>query len=675
MAGFIKDNKLYIAVAESDSIRENRLAGWTKGDSITSNYYISDNQETKDLVVKLLEGKAVGTTENGKNLYEYDKPVYTSKEECKIFSNIMKTRVKAKYAMMFENKMADFEKFMQKFLENNVLIASKLMDTGTRPYFTFDGNENWKDFLKIIYGEITYIVIENKKDHYLVYPQFHPMFIKSNEFEIQFDESELDNYNVFGIHIKKKNSALDTNNPHVCIGWSTLGDLSLVSSKQELKDKYQSIWPNYSSYKVGADVSQIWMFINEMRINDFIVYFNEGFAHIGKVVSDYYYSIEIAEQDCDYVNNKRVEWIKDVQYNDLPSEYKRSAFTQKSMFRLNSYKPLIEEILKGKSVEKDEFDDYTDDEESTNILPVYDFASSKIEEGKNLIIYGTPGCGKSYYVQHTLLKNYKEDDYVRTTFFQDYTNTDFVGQILPVIDGDKVTYQFNPGPFTLALEKAIKNPDKNIALVIEELNRGSAASIFGDIFQLLDRKHGLSEYPILNVNIINYLNKQFDGKYEFKEIRIPGNLNIYATMNTSDQNVFTLDTAFKRRWKFKKLVNEFALNHAFKDYYVPGADITWEKMVNIINDYILDTSNGLNGEDKQLGVYFVDESCMRKEAVSKAAPEQVKEFAHKVLEYLWADVAKFDHKKWFGDIRSLDELIKKYEENGLEVFNHGIFNK
>ena len=311
-----------------------------------------------------------------------------------------------------------------------------------------------------------------------------------------------------------------------------------------------------------------------------------------------------------------------------------------------------------------------------DLLEEFKFKTSPITDGQNLIVYGTPGCGKSYYVEHTLLDGYPKDNYIRTTFYQDYTNTDFVGQILPVVEGDKVTYKFNPGPFTLALEQAIRKPNERIALVIEELNRGSAASIFGDIFQLLDRKEGVSEYGITNVNIINYLKEKFEGVYTFKEIRLPGNLSIYATMNTSDQNVFTLDTAFKRRWKFKKLINEFAVDHQFKNKYIPGADITWEELVNDINEYILECSSGLNSEDKQLGVYFVDENGMRKEKVDASDPEAVNAFAYKVLEYLWSDVAKFDRSKWFADgIKSLDELVKEYKEKGLEVFVDGIFNK
>ena len=326
---------------------------------------------------------------------------------------------------------------------------------------------------------------------------------------------------------------------------------------------------------------------------------------------------------------------------------------------------------------EEEFED--EDSESINpptIVPTFDFSKSTIKDGQNLIIYGTPGCGKSYFVQHTLLKDYPTANYIRTTFFQDYTNTDFVGQILPVVEGEKVTYKFNPGPFTLALEQAIRKPNERVALVIEELNRGSAASIFGDIFQLLDRKEGVSEYSITNVNIINYLKEQFNGVYTFENIKLPGNLSIFATMNTSDQNVFTLDTAFKRRWEFKKLVNKFDADHKFKDYFIPGADITWKEFVDSINAFILESSDGLNSEDKQLGVYFVDESGMRKEKTDVSDSQAVEDFAYKVLEYLWSDVTKFNRPTWFEDsVKSLDDLVDEYKAKGIGVFKHDVFNK
>jgi hypothetical protein len=302
---------------------------------------------------------------------------------------------------------------------------------------------------------------------------------------------------------------------------------------------------------------------------------------------------------------------------------------------------------------------------------------SEIKNGKNVVVYGTPGCGKSYYVQNTLLKAFDvsndEQHRIRTTFYQDYTNTDFVGQIIPKVKEDKsVTYEFNPGPFALAMKMAIERPNEPVALVIEELNRGNAASIFGDIFQLLDRtEEGKSQYKITNVNLQDYLNKVFkDKNIHFDYIVIPSNLYIVATMNTSDQNVFTLDTAFKRRWKFEKLPNVFAKDHEYAEYYVPGmTGVTWRHLVDSINRYIVKNADELSSEDKQLGVYFIGKETLCKEQTGETDVVKKKEFAYKLLEYLWDDVAKYNHVDWFGpDIKTLDQLIVEYMEKGQKVF-------
>lgn len=300
---------------------------------------------------------------------------------------------------------------------------------------------------------------------------------------------------------------------------------------------------------------------------------------------------------------------------------------------------------------------------------------------QNKVIYGTPGCGKSYYVQNRYLNEIGviEQNRIRTTFYQDYTNTDFVGQILPKVHEDKtVTYEFNPGPFALALKMAIENPDKPVALIIEELNRGNAASIFGDIFQLLDRdKNGRSQYAITNTNLQDYLNSCFEEELMvFNNIRIPANLYIVATMNTSDQNVFTLDTAFKRRWQFEKLRNQFTAEHDYQDFYVPGMqDVTWKQFVNAINNFIVTRSDDLSAEDKQLGVYFVGKEVLCEYKEECGDKVKMKSFAYKVFEYLWDDVAKFAHPDWFGvEIKTLDQLIDAFVEEGKQVLANVINN-
>ena len=274
---------------------------------------------------------------------------------------------------------------------------------------------------------------------------------------------------------------------------------------------------------------------------------------------------------------------------------------------------------------------------------IFDYKCSN-RVSTNLIVYGTPGCG-----------------------------------IMPVVNGDKVTYEFNPGPFALALNKAIQNPDLPVALVIEELNRGNAASIFGDIFQLLDRENGISVYNITNVNIQKYLQEQ-NSDYSFEYIKLPSNLSIFATMNTSDQNVFTLDTAFKRRWKFEKLKNTFD-KHSYATKLIPGMDLDWKEFCTAINNFIIESKDEItNSEDKQLGVYFIDEKGLRTENVTSDEVQR-KEFAYKIFEYLWDDVVKYDRTVLFKDAKTLDDLIDNYVKSGSNdidgknVFVENIFKK
>jgi hypothetical protein len=321
----------------------------------------------------------------------------------------------------------------------------------------------------------------------------------------------------------------------------------------------------------------------------------------------------------------------------------------------------------------------------------FDYTTTK-STAINKIFYGTPGCGKSYHIQHNILEkeNYAPENVIRTTFYQDYSNTDFVGQILPKIEKDEksgketVKYIFNPGPFTLALIRAISNPTEKVALVVEEINRGNAPAIFGDIFQLLDRDdNSISEYGITNVGVLDYLNSfEFDvegekKRYTFGEIKIPGNMDIFATMNTSDQNVYTLDTAFTRRWSKERMPNDFNGNE-IKDMLVPGMyKYTWEEFVGSVNKQIQDKLDDLQvNEDKQVGAFFVKKADLLPKDASSDDKEKAKSFAYKVLEYLWDDVSKLDHTVIFNpSYKTFESLVEAYLKNGVTVFNREIFKE
>lgn len=277
-----------------------------------------------------------------------------------------------------------------------------------------------------------------------------------------------------------------------------------------------------------------------------------------------------------------------------------------------------------------------------------------VKKGENILFYGVPGCGKS----NTIKTQYCDDDaYMeRAVFHPDYTYSDFIGQILPKVSEEgKVTYEFEPGPFTRILKEAVHHPHENYYLIVEEINRGNAPAIFGDVFQLLDRDDtGESEYGISNEAIARYA---YNDKGQ--KVKIPTNLFILATMNTSDQNVFTLDTAFKRRWSMRHIENNIDAC-AFGEHPVCGSDITWRAFVKTINDLIIEVSTeNLSNEDNRLGAYFVRQYEL----------EDSRLFGEKVLMYLWNDAFKYDHEKVFrAEYRTLDQLIDGFNDNGMDVF-------
>ncbi|WP_460179030.1 McrB family protein [Campylobacter concisus] len=289
----------------------------------------------------------------------------------------------------------------------------------------------------------------------------------------------------------------------------------------------------------------------------------------------------------------------------------------------------------------------------------------RIEGGENIIFYGVPGSGKS----HTIKTKYKENEYTfeKLVFHPDYSYSDFVGQIMPVLKDKGVSYDFVPGPFTNVLKKAYNDPSGKYILVIDEINRGNAPAIFGEVFQLLDRDNdGNSDYDINNADIAKIV---YGKNNADKPIKIPSNLWIVATMNTSDQNVFTLDTAFQRRFSMQLIENKFDSSHSYKDNKILDTDVSWQTFCEAINEAITENSGEVSSmEDKRLGVYFV----------TKNELNDKKLFAYKVLKYLWDDVFKFDKNAFNSDFKTLEAIIthfidiKNSGKNQFDIFNKEI---
>ena len=341
--------------------------------------------------------------------------------------------------------------------------------------------------------------------------------------------------------------------------------------------------------------------------------------------------------------------------------------------------------------------------ESASNNPSRPFTPSQI------IYYGVPGCGKSYEVNKVIndeLDKYgvtdKEYHKVRCVFHPEYCNADFVGQIYPYVkpNNEGVEYRFKPGPFAEIVRRAYHNPNEPYFLIIEEINRGNAAAIFGEMFQLLDRiepgddpdkstentyNKGWSSYGVDNIDVNAYIRQNktdaadiityavsvtYDNQVSFTlntAIRLPPNLSVYATMNTSDQNVFTMDNAFQRRFKSKMIRNSLD-DTAQSDLKIGDTGVRWGDFRDWINVKILAPETGLNkAEDKCLGGWFIKgekKTDQDGKALNECKDFPKDEFAEKVLKYLWNDVFKRNaaEKVFLKDkVTSLTNLIEQFE--------------
>ncbi|MGI8543025.1 MAG: McrB family protein [Aridibacter sp.] len=265
-------------------------------------------------------------------------------------------------------------------------------------------------------------------------------------------------------------------------------------------------------------------------------------------------------------------------------------------------------------------------------------------QAENKIFFGCPGSGKSFAVNE---KTHGQKRFT-TTFHPEYDYGDFVGAYKPTKIGQDITYAFVPQIFVKAYVEAWKNSDESVFFVIEEINRGNCAAIFGDIFQLLDRDaNGFSEYATsISTDLAAYLETELTNSdyatrikdlvfakqgtecsKPFEVMILPDNLSIFATMNTSDQSLFPMDSAFKRRWEWEYV----PIDYEDAKQFIIEIDVEtygWSDFLQAVNEKIYKITES---EDKQLGNRFVNPSdqIIKKE-----------QFLSKVMFYLWFDVFK-----------------------------------
>lgn len=274
------------------------------------------------------------------------------------------------------------------------------------------------------------------------------------------------------------------------------------------------------------------------------------------------------------------------------------------------------------------------------------------DNSRQQIYYGAPGTGKSHRIKEQL-EGVPKENIFRTTFHPDSDYSTFVGAYKPTrgkrplyglfgketvrlndgedLSEDIITYKFIPQAFLNAYMQAYRKPNENVYLIIEEINRGNCAQIFGDLFQLLDRdEYGVSEYTIkADADLKAFLEDEMgedNDAIKDGELCLPSNLYIYATMNTSDQSLFPIDSAFKRRWDWEYEPIKYKNTDWLID--IDGLKYRWSDFQKEVNTRIL---NDTGSEDKMLGDYFVN------------PPTRVISydlFRNKILFYLWNDVCK-----------------------------------
>ena len=311
------------------------------------------------------------------------------------------------------------------------------------------------------------------------------------------------------------------------------------------------------------------------------------------------------------------------------------------------------------------YPEFTISNENNNFI----FKSSIIEEeinnkdSINIIYYGAPGTGKSYKVDK-IIEELDSKYYERITFHPEFDNTSFIGGYKPISvkdsEGvDSIKYQFVPQAFTNIYERAWHDLDNQYYLVIEEINRGNCAEIFGEIFQLLDRtsKYTISPTKELKEYLISEAFKDKNHQGIVNGLKLPPNLSILATMNTSDQSLFPMDSAFKRRWDWEYIpicynpIDDFKKKNYSFDFEIDiedGKKYSWIKFIEKVNLNHIKNNPSL-GMDKCIGNYFIKPD---KDNIISLRP-----FVNKVIFYLWNDVFKDEDNKVFEDNTSYEDFF------------------
>lgn len=455
--------------------------------------------------------------------------------------------------------------------------------------------------------------------------------------------------------------------------------------------KISSLSHTFSLIESGVDFSFKYNLIENDQLTNILKVLKVGdtfFCTIDDYIKSYF-SIKNID-DKDVILNKIIEVAKGYKIEDINIVKK---LEEDLIYKIDDN--LKAEILKSMSPNTKEEKPY---------IPLdYTPCKDKIKS-YNRIIFGAPGTGKSFELKHeaeftkkdgslypdTTKKEdridlaFPENNVERVTFHPDYSYGQFVGSYKPVSDDDgRIRYEYVPGPFMRTLVKALeggKNGEsaEKFLLIVEEINRAKVAAVFGDMFQLLDRTDtGDSVYEIqASEDVRRYLARELGGtKDNYASIKLPNNMYIWATMNSADQGVFPMDTAFKRRWEFTYLginENEDEVKKTIKTLPVlhnGNEGIEWNILRRSINTMLLKECKV--NEDKLLGPFFISGDVFKNPSDKNAF---FGAFNSKVLMYLFEDAGKMHQKKLFAGIDQSELTFSKVCEDfkacGTAIFGN-----
>ena len=469
----------------------------------------------------------------------------------------------------------------------------------------------------------------------------------------------------------------------VGIGWREVGTLDDYVAgdglnKDAITERLMEIYYPDDRKTASRKAGELIRFYKTDADTVFVTMDGESLISFVDEIGNYFYDSSTAMS-----HMKMGKWHNRFTESDILPEKSEGKLT--SCYQLTDEKNLMflyEKYYYGEEAESEELDN---SEAEVTYMPLVFNTEIETEYERNRIVFGAPGTGKSYELKEDCEKLLKDTNgsYERVTFHPDYSYSQFVGTYKPVMGADeKIRYDFVPGPFMRVYVDALKsgrteNPQPHL-LLIEEINRAKVAAVFGDVFQLLDRDDdGVSEYEIqASEDIRKYLAKQLGGVPDnYQKIRIPNNMFIWSTMNSADQGVFPMDTAFKRRWNFEYLginENEEKISGIGK-IELAGSDepVEWNILRRAINAKMSSEQFKIN-EDKLMGPFFLSKKIIASDENGMIIDTDkfVAAFKSKVIMYLYEDAVKQGKHRFFDgcDNSKYSSVCDAFDELGMGIF-------